>query len=70
MYYQEEIECMPRAELEALQVERLRWAVKHAYENVPLYKQRFDEAGLDPYSIESLEEDIKRFSFYRQAGYA
>ena len=62
MYYQEEIECMPRAELEALQVERLRWAVKHAYENVPLYKQRFDEAGLDPYSIESLE-DIKRFPF-------
>lgn len=62
MYYQEEIECMPRAELEALQVERLRWAVKHAYENVPLYKQRFDEAGLDPYSIESLE-DVKRFPF-------
>ena len=62
MYYQEEIECMPRAELGALQVERLRWAVKHAYENVPLYKQRFDEAGLDPYSIESLE-DIKRFPF-------
>lgn len=62
MYYQEEIECMSRAELEALQVERLRWAVKHAYENVPLYKQRFDEAGLDPYSIESLE-DIKRFPF-------
>ena len=62
MYYQEEIECMPRAELEVLQVERLRWAVKHAYENVPLYKQRFDEAGLDPYSIESLE-DIKRFPF-------
>lgn len=53
---------MPRAELEALQVERLRWAVKHAYENVPLYKQRFDEAGLDPNSIESLE-DIKRFPF-------
>lgn len=53
---------MPRAELEALQVERLRWAVKHAYENVPLYKQRFDEAGLDPDSIESLE-DIKRFPF-------
>lgn len=62
MYYQEEIECMPRAELEALQVERLRWAVKHAYENVPLYKQRFNEAGLDPDSIESLE-DIKRFPF-------
>ena len=56
------IECMPRAELEVLQVERLRWAVKHAYENVPLDKQRFDEAGLDPYSIESLE-DIKRFPF-------
>ncbi len=62
MYYQEEIECMPRAELEKLQLERLRWAVVHAYENVPLYKERFDAAGLDPYSIESLD-DIVRFPF-------
>lgn len=62
MYYQEEIECMPRAELEKLQIERLRWSLVHSYENVPLYKQRFDEAGLNPYEIESLE-DIKKFPF-------
>ncbi|MBS6941813.1 MAG: phenylacetate--CoA ligase, partial [Slackia piriformis] len=62
MYYQEEIECMPRAELEALQLERLRWAVVHAYENVPLYKERFDAAGIDPYAIDSLD-DIVRFPF-------
>lgn len=62
MYHQEEIECMPRASLEALQVDRLRWSVVHAYENVPLYKKRFDEAGVDPYRIESLD-DIERFPF-------
>ena len=62
MYYQEEIETMPRADLEALQLERLRKSVAYAYERIPLYKQRFDEAGVDPYSIESLE-DIKRFPF-------
>lgn len=62
MYFQEEIECMPRAELEALQLERLRWSVVHCYENVPLYKERFDELGLDPYHIESLD-DLKKYPF-------
>lgn len=62
MYFQEEIECMPRAELEALQLDRLKWVVAHAYENVPLYKQRFDELGLDPYAIESLD-DLRKFPF-------
>ena len=62
MYYQEEIETMPRAELGALQLERLRWCVAYAYEHVPLYKERFDAAGVDPYTIDSLE-DIRRFPF-------
>ena len=64
MYFQEEIECMPRAELEALQLDRLKWVVAHAYENVPLYKQRFDELGLDPYAIESLDDLRSSFAVH------
>lgn len=61
-YYQEEIECMEHSKLEELQLERLRDVAVRCYENIPLYKQRFDEAGVDPYHIESLE-DIKKFPF-------
>ena len=42
MYFQPEIETMPRAELQALQLERLRESLRNAYENVPLYRERFD----------------------------
>ncbi len=62
MYYQEEIETMARAELEALQLERLRWSVPYAYERVPLYKERFDAAGVNPYDIKSLD-DLRYFPF-------
>ena len=46
--YQPEIEAMPREELRELQLERLRESVRNAYENVPLYRERFDEAGVTP----------------------
>ena len=46
-YYQEEIECMEHSKLEELQLERLRDVAVRCYENIPLYKQRFDEAGVD-----------------------
>lgn len=62
MYYQEEIETMPRADLASLQLERLRTSLVYAYERIPLYKERFDAAGVDPYAIDSLE-DITRFPF-------
>lgn len=44
------------------QLERLRWSLKHAYENVPLYRQRFDEAGVHPDDLKSLE-DLTKFPF-------
>lgn len=55
-------ECMSRAEIEALQLERLRWTVRHAYENVPLYTRKLDEAGVKPTDIRSLE-DLRRLPF-------
>lgn len=55
-------EHLSRAELEALQLERLQWTVRHAYENVPFYRQRFDEAGVSPDDIRQLS-DIEKLPF-------
>ncbi|WNW11063.1 phenylacetate--CoA ligase PaaK [Pseudomonas sp. DTU_2021_1001937_2_SI_NGA_ILE_001] len=44
------------------QLDRLRWSLKHAYDNVPLYRQRFDQQGLHPDDLKQLE-DLARFPF-------
>ena len=62
MYFQPEIETMPREELRELQLERMRESLRNAYENVPLYRERFDAAGVTPDDLESLE-DIAKFPF-------
>lgn len=55
-------ERLDRAALEALQLERLQWTVRHAYENVPLYRTKFDEAGVHPDDIRTLA-DVQRLPF-------
>ena len=55
-------ELMHREELEALQLERLKWTIKHAYENVPMYTQKFDEAGVGPDDLQTLA-DLAKFPF-------
>lgn len=55
-------EQMSREELEALQLERLKWTVKHAYENVPMYTKKFDEAGVKPEDLQELA-DLAKFPF-------
>jgi phenylacetate-CoA ligase len=52
-------ERMSRSELEALQLERLQHTVRHAYEHVPLYTKKFDEAGVHPSDIRSLDDVAK-----------
>jgi phenylacetate-CoA ligase len=47
-------------ELRALQLERLQWTLRHAYENVPHYRRAFDEAGLRPDDCRELA-DLARF---------
>lgn len=49
-------------ELRQHQLDRLRWSLNHAYENVPLYRQRFDEQGVHPTDIQSLD-DLAKFPF-------
>ena len=49
-------------QLRATQLERLQWSVKHAYDNVPMYKQRFDQHGVHPSDIKTLS-DIAKLPF-------
>jgi phenylacetate-CoA ligase len=56
------IEIASRDEIMALQLQRLKWTLSHAYENVPLYRRKFDEAGVHPDDLKVLD-DIARFPF-------
>jgi phenylacetate-CoA ligase len=58
-YYVEEIETMVRDELEALQLDRLKWQVKRCYENSAFYQERFDKVGLKPEDVQSLDDVAK-----------
>ncbi len=58
-YFTPEIECADRETLREIQSERLRNIVKSCYENVPLYKRRFDEIGLKPEDIKSIDDIVK-----------
>ncbi|MEU0157327.1 phenylacetate--CoA ligase PaaK [Streptomyces sp. NPDC006261] len=59
-------ERLSRAELGALQLERLRTTLRHAYENVPFYRAAFDGAGLRPEDCRTLA-DLSRFPFTAKA---
>ena len=56
------IEHASRDEIAALQLERLKWTLSHAYQNVPHYKIVFDAAGVHPEDLQQLS-DIARFPF-------
>lgn len=58
----EPIERANRDEIEALQLQRLQWSVKHAYQNVAHYKKSFDGAGAHPDDLKTLA-DLKQFPF-------
>ncbi|MDU0314223.1 phenylacetate--CoA ligase PaaK [Phycicoccus sp. M110.8] len=53
-------------ELRALQLDRLRWSLAHAYENVPHYRKAFDDAGVHPDDLRELS-DLARFPFTAKA---
>jgi len=53
---------MTRPECEALQLERLKRTVAYAYERVPPYRRKLDEAGVTPASVRSLA-DLRRLPF-------
>jgi phenylacetate-CoA ligase len=68
----EPIERASEDELRALQLQRLRWSVRHTYENVPLYRGKCEGAGVHPHDLRTLA-DLERFPFMQKddlrAGY-
>ena len=62
----EPIETAGRDALRVLQLERLRWSLQHAYDNVAHYRGKFDAAGVQPADCRSLE-DLARFPFTTKA---
>ena len=58
----EPIERASQDELRALQLQRLKWTLKHAYENVPHYRAAFDAKGVHPDDLKDLA-DLRLFPF-------
>jgi phenylacetate-CoA ligase len=58
----EPIELASKDELQALQLQRLKWTLQHAYENVPHYRASFDGAGVRPSDLKTLS-DLSKFPF-------
>ena len=61
-YFSPEIETASRDYLHAIQSARLIKTVKRCYENIPFYKAKFDEIGLKPEDIHSID-DISKLPF-------
>ncbi|MDD4802416.1 MAG: phenylacetate--CoA ligase [Syntrophomonas sp.] len=62
LYWDQKKECMPREQLEELQLKRLKETVSRVYSFVPAYKAKMDENGVNPKDIKSLA-DLKFLPF-------
>ncbi len=56
------IEIASIDEIRALQLKRLKWSLRHAYDNVAMYRKRFDAASVHPDSVNDLS-DLAKFPF-------
>lgn len=61
-YWDQETETLPRDRLKALQLERFRECMKYLYDNSPMYKRKYDEEGIKPEDIRTLN-DIQHVPF-------
>src|ERR1022692_4910160 len=62
----EPVEVASRDELLALQLERLKWSLRHAYDNIAHYRTKFDKARVHPGDLKPLA-DLARFPFTTKA---
>ena len=60
------IETASRDEVSALQLQRLKWSLQHAYDNVPHYRKKFDDKGVHPSDLKTLA-DLAKFPFTTKA---
>jgi phenylacetate-CoA ligase len=58
----EAIEVASRDEISALQLQRLKWSLQHAYDNVPFHRKAFDDKGVHPDDLKTLA-DLSKFPF-------
>ncbi len=58
----EPIETASRDEITALQLQRLKWSLRHAYEGSGFYRKRFDDHGVHPDDLHTLA-DLAKFPF-------
>lgn len=54
MFYQKDVETMRRADIEALQLQKLKKMVDYCYNNIPFYHERLQEAGVTGDKIKTL----------------
>jgi len=62
LYWNKDVETIPRRELESLQLERLRMTAALVYQKVPFYREALDRKGVKPESLRSLA-DLPRLPF-------
>ena len=62
MIYNIEYETMPREALAAIQLQRLRSTLERVYAMVPFYRKQFDQAGIKPADVKTLD-DLQRIPF-------
>ncbi|MCX7678745.1 MAG: phenylacetate--CoA ligase [Spirochaetes bacterium] len=62
MFFNKEMETLPVNKMRDLQLERLKWSVRHAYENNAFYRKKYDAVGFHPDQLKTLD-DIKRIPF-------
>ncbi len=66
LYWNQSRECMPREEMQKLQNERLIKTVRRIYHNVPFYREKMQEKGIEPEDIKGIE-DLSKLPFtYKQ----
>ncbi len=66
MFFQKDLETMSRKEIQALQLERLKYTIRKCYDNVPYYRQLMDKAGVQPRHIQTLK-DVEKLPFTQKS---
>jgi len=65
-YFSPEIETADRGRMLTLQGQRLRATVRHCYENVPFYREKFRKMGLEPGDIKTVDDLVRLPFTYKQ----
>jgi phenylacetate-CoA ligase len=65
-YWDPKAETMPLEKLKEIQLSKIKEVVNHAYLFSPFYRRRFDEAGVKPEDIKTLEDFRRKVPFFRK----